>query len=1025
MIKTMRFCATVALCAGSSVLFGCAGGGGGGGGGGGQLPPGTVQYEVDTGEAGTIAVTEGEPAAETASANLGAAAPAETVSGTASVRSENVQFLDAAGKAILAHQPTGREAQITIHIAPAGAADPCAAEFEVLAFTAIEQTGADVELGGTTSAALTGEVLEAVAADNFVFCIQVVANFAGTIAVSTVDVTLTGATDGGEGEGEGEGEDFFRCSSPGGEDLDVEFGEPGTTRVLFSTIGNGRHMVLANDWDLVYQFDQPVRFCAVVPEHFTLTDTTTGAEIPLTESNLVHTHLTRDGVVVAGRVTILLPDEVKAGNDYELVISATGLSLDGEFQQNAGTARASNGTLPSGDGTPGGDFVQIFRAVGATTFLTDTREAGGMALDAADRLYLVGENGVFGPFDSARAVEDGDQLGSTLGLLAPRTIAVDNDGRVIVKENLSDGGVFEIDPTTRLATQITDASGLHSVPNAIVIAPDGYANVERSGVEPGDIIVSDDAELSVLDPAAGTGPKGGLHLVERGFSFITDAYVSLYVPPDRPGRSGEIYGAYRPEDSAGFEMHRILPNGTVDRTVFTDPPFLAGIEGTSATQLEDIQGREEFAILGTIDLDVVPTGQVLPDAFFTSRAPAIMVYNKTEDRMQVLFPLDLSIFAFTFEAFSQVVLTPDLDTAYVSLPDSNAVVRFTGLANGDAAAGDPPCGTPFEDNVAPADTPARLVRSTIGSGRHLLKGSPTVLEFEFDVPIRLCSVTPDNITLTEAASGTAIPLNADALHRVPVMDRATGVVLAGMIVVDLPNSLTAGTTYELTLSADGLDLDGNVVQTFQLIEGANLLTETRGASGLTLGGDGEMYIASGEEIYGPFAEARAVTAADRLDNREPLSDEGRPIVVDNDGNLIYVGLRNGEIHMIDPATGTDTELLRSRGGSFEVGLVVLPEGFNAPVAGGEPGDLMVANFGRGFIPDFVAGTDTILFNDATVGREYVDFSVPPVDLFGPQILAGLNDGAASSFEVRNVLSDGSVVNVFQPLLGVTGYAVAR
>ena len=59
-----------------------------------------------------------------------------------------------------------------------------------------------------------------------------------------------------------------------------------------------------------------------------------------------------------------------------------------------------------------------------------------MALDADDRLYLVGENGVFGPFDSARAVEDGDQLGSTLGLLAPRTIAVDNDGRVIVKENL-------------------------------------------------------------------------------------------------------------------------------------------------------------------------------------------------------------------------------------------------------------------------------------------------------------------------------------------------------------------------------------------------------------------------------------------------------------------------------------------------------------------------------------------------------------------------------------------------------------
>ena len=65
----------------------------------------------------------------------------------------------------------------------------------MLRFSATEAAGKDgttvIDLSGETSAALTDASLEAVAADNFVFCIQIIANFEGTVVVSTVDITLS------------------------------------------------------------------------------------------------------------------------------------------------------------------------------------------------------------------------------------------------------------------------------------------------------------------------------------------------------------------------------------------------------------------------------------------------------------------------------------------------------------------------------------------------------------------------------------------------------------------------------------------------------------------------------------------------------------------------------------------------------------------------------------------------------------------------------------------------------------------
>ena len=63
---------------------------------------------------------------------------------------------------------------------------------------------------------------------------------------------------------------FDECSTTGTEDDGIVFGEFGETRVVASTIGEGRHLVLASGQALGFELDQPVPFCAVVPDNVTI-----------------------------------------------------------------------------------------------------------------------------------------------------------------------------------------------------------------------------------------------------------------------------------------------------------------------------------------------------------------------------------------------------------------------------------------------------------------------------------------------------------------------------------------------------------------------------------------------------------------------------------------------------------------------------------------------------------------------------------------------------------------------------------
>ncbi len=1000
-----RSCMGLGVCSLAFTGLGCASGGGGGGGGGGGSRPvddDSVAFPVDTGDAGDVEVIEDQEAESTASADLGAAAPDNTIDGSVSISAANLTFAPAG---------TGRQADITLHIAPAGSQDPCADEFAVFSFTATEDDQGVISItSGSGQADLSGEILDAVAANDFVFCLQVTANFAGTVTVDVIDVSLTGEPDDPPPTG-----NFFSCTASEDQALQVEFGDPGTTKVILSTLGYGRHMLLDPNWPLTYEFDQPVRTCAAIADHFTLTDSASGAEIPLSDSDLTHLHLLdQDGVVVRSRITIDLPDSLVAGNDYTLTLSAFGLSLDGEFQVNSGSSMAANGTLPSGDDVPGGDFVQHMRGVTIAPYLTGTPAAGGMDFDAQGNLLIVGETGLYGPFSSGGAITEGSRLAPELPTLSSRNVVATNDGTVIVKGR-SDGEIFEVNLATGSAQLVAVANDLNSFPKSSVKAPAGYTSAEFAGVQAGDTVFGDDSGVTVLDLIGGTGLKGGVRLLER--NDINSAFLHMWAPPVEAGKPGAIYSSYKPEEfGQGFQIHRILPNGIQDRFVLPKP--LPEVDGTAATHLQDVQGRREFLFLGSLDTSLADTRQLLPDTF---TGIGVFAYDATRDRIQVVAPLAIKEFAFDFLAYTVVLLTEDYERAYISMPDQTSIMVMEGLANNNAD-GDWPCDSTYDQglNVDTSDS-AAVIASTLGNGYYLLKGAPTVFEYEFDRILPFCNFNAGNVTLTEENTGAELSLADADVKRVLVYSGDQ--VVNTRVMIDLPSSMTAGTAYRLELSGSGFGLPDNFAQVFQLVEANNYLTETRHATGIAMDDASRMFVANQTQPYGPFTGPAEVTEADALGMPGIISGGGRPIAVDVTGDLIAAARDSTfRVVTIDPDTGATDTLIGNIGGSFEVDLVVAPTGYSGSAA--SAGDVVVCGLRFSSVGDLVAGTGSTgeLYN-TPFGEEFRNVFVPPSGLFGPTIYGSV--ATFENFSMQQISADGEVTPLFAPLDGVSGVGGIR
>ncbi|HNO77579.1 MAG TPA: hypothetical protein PKN33_05910 [Phycisphaerae bacterium] len=861
----------------------------------------------------------------------------------------------------------------------------------------------------------------------------------------------------GDGDGDGDGDPqpmFVLCDSPGGEDADIDFSGFGETKVTFSTLGHGRHLVYFDGVRLIFQFDQPIPFCAVVPDNIKLWDMDSGNEIPLTEDQLTRENIDANGQstdigedVAASLILIDLPGNLQIGKDYELTFDDETLGLDGDFQQNPDSPERSNGRLPSGDDTPGTDFKQIFRTISVGDYLTESRGIAGLAFDGQGRLFGASDSGVYGPFTQSKAVTDGDQLAPNLNSLASKSIAVDNDGMVIVKDQISDNEVYAIDPGSGVATMIAKPD-VESQPDDVVIAPPGYHSVQRSAVEEGDLVYSSTGNIVVPDRRAGEGNKGTLNLVDRAGS-INDAYTSLFTPKfdGNQTEARTVYGLYKPEDNTGYEMHRILPDGTVDHSVFTNPGSLTSLEGTAAVRLQDIHGREEYLIVGRVDLAQADLRQNLPD--FDGRC--VMIYNETESRLQVLFPLPVDTFAFTFDSFSDAAITSDHDTTYISLPSDQRVVSMTGFANAGKTEGTPECDPSFDDNLTIADGTARVFRSTLGNGRFLMHGSPTVLQFDIDQAVPHCSVNADNITLVNQGTGEDVSLAGQRMRRWLFSDPSNGVTLGSRVIIDLPMDLDIGTVYEIHLNGEAMGLDGeflteendvkrngnlpsgdgtaggDFVQMFQLIEGDWFLTETGGARGVSLTAGESLWASTDVAIMGPFTQPTTPTVADSLIvgvDQEIAGSEGvakgKPMVANKDAaraDVTYASLRNSRLYDADSLLGFQQIFQLDFGepglGTFEQDLEIAPAGFS--------GDYVDVNLNRGVIIDVDGSTSTMLFESESNTIQYKSLFVAPASI-GGGLFVTASQNFGGTLRIREIMPDGSQINEFDPLAGVTGAA---
>jgi hypothetical protein len=873
------------------------------------------------------------------------------------------------------------------------------------------------------------------------------------LGLLSIGCTPTAPPDNGDGDDDGDPQPMFVvCESPGGEDADIDFSEFGETKVSFSTLGHGRHLVYFEGVRLIFQFDQPIPFCAVIPDNIKLRDMDTGDEIPLTEAQLLRENIDADGNttdigedVVASLILIDLPGELQVGKDYELTFDDETLGLDGDFQQNPDTPQRSNGMLPSGDDTPGTDFKQIFRTISVADFLTDTQGIAGLALDSQDRLYGSSETGAFGPFTQAKAVTGGDQLAPNLNSLASKSIVIDNDGMVIVKDQSSDNEVYAIDPGTGLSDLIA-VPDTESQPDDGVIAPPGYASVQRSAVEAGDIVYSSTGNIVVADRRGGTGNKGAMNLVDRAGS-ISDAYTSLFVPGAGSADGHMVYGLYKPENDTGYEMHRILPDGTVDQTGFTNPESLTSLEGTAAVKLQNIHGREEFLIIGEVNRDHADLRQNLPE--FDGRC--VMIYNETESRLQVLFPLPVDTFAFTFGPFSDAEITSDYDTNYISLPNDQRVVAMTGFANAGKSEGTPACDPSFDDGLTIASGTARVYRSTMGNGRFLMQGSPAVLQFDFDQIVPHCSVDAENISLVNQDTGADISLAGQRMRRWLFSDPTNGVMLGSRVIIDLPLDLETGVNYEIHLNADAMGLDGefltelneiksnghlpsgdgtlggDFVQMFQLIHGDWFLTETGGARGVSLTAGESLWASTDVAIMGPFTAPATPTVADSLVvgvDQEIAGSEGtakgKPMVANKDAaraDVTYASLRNSRLYDADSATGFQEIFQVDFGepglGTFEQDLEIAPDGF--------AGDYVDVNLARGVIIDVAGSTSTALFESDSQLVQYKSLFVAP-DSLGGGLFVSASEGFGGGFSIREITPAGDQIDEFAVLAGVSGCA---
>ncbi|MGB0716641.1 MAG: hypothetical protein ACPGXK_12220, partial [Phycisphaerae bacterium] len=837
---------------------------------------------------------------------------------------------------------------------------------------------------------------------------------------------------------------FMICTAEDPADVGVDFGEPGFARVVASSLGAGRHLVATEQATFQFEFDKPIRACSVISQNISMRNMTTDTDVQLSDEQLSREHiLDEQGTVTGSRVSVVLPADLEIGHDFEIILDTETMGIDGEFRESNGGTLA-NGVLPSGDENPGGDFVQQFRLVSLIDYLVDTQGASGLALDQTDRLVLVSrDNGVWGPFTSDGEVAEDDRIGGELGPLSPRAVTIDSDGQIVVKDATTDNQLWMIDPSTGNASILATTATAAEIDD-LLAAPDGFQSAERAGVEVGDFLYTSRGSIVVQDLRAAAGTKGELALVDADESSA-GAYVNLFEPEPK---SGEVYGGWQGENGRGFVIHRVGSNGVVDPSIMPTQNALTGVRGTAVLRLANIDGREEYLIAGSIDLDAANTGQILP-ADFDGRA--LMIYDATRDRLSVLSPLAIDEFSFSERGMTtDLAIESGRDSAFVSIPTQNHVVRLSGLANTGSSV-TPVCDASVDDARASelADGSARVIASTLGNGKFLFQGSPTVVMFDFDQVIPACSADAIHITLRDETNDREVSLLERRIRRFVFASDDDDA--RSRLVIDLPVGLDAGVRYSLTLNAGvfGLDGDfgvdgengmlpsgngspgGDFVQYFQLLTADYFLTETDGAAGVDVDGDDQLFAATASEIFGPFTSPttpggvlRTISLGDGQEIAGAANDTaGKPMVANQNSDdfaIAFAAGDSGELRSADRTAGIASLIAAADGpdavSAAEVDIIESPTGY--------PGDYILINGERGLVVDTSAMQTEVLFERTDEQLTFASISSWPTSSFSAGVLVAVNDLADNSVSALQIAPNGVAETLFEQQ-GATCEAVIR
>ncbi len=292
-------------------------------------------------------------------------------------------------------------------------------------------------------------------------------------------------------------------------------------------------------------------------------------------------------------------------------------------------------------------------------FATNTGGATGIALRPSDgALFAVNADGLFGPIEQGADVGMMTPFGAT-NLATPQLFMQETSSLVL---SITDDGEFWIGSQCCFTLAVVPAEGgdaepflslgtgvgpSNIKPETMAIVPDGFAGAQMM---PGNLLVGQETTFSRLSAIDVAGERGVVN-VDNPLLADGDNTNDLNRNAHHLafGLDGNLYSSRGTSGLTISGLQRIAPDGT--------PSILPGTLGVSANT---------FVGLANGDLLLRGSLQTGP----TTQRRGIVLYNAADEVAAVV----LEIAGAQLSEDDEMLITPDGNTIYLSLPNRNEIV---------------------------------------------------------------------------------------------------------------------------------------------------------------------------------------------------------------------------------------------------------------------------------------------------------------------------------------------------------------